>query len=405
MSKLCQARSDLNRPGGATRTVKASRSGVYGKGRERVQRILAEGFPDGAQAQPIRRGASGGDALFRQPLTPDRTGGVIRPYRVDDTDREFLVTPQAKGAEPSSQAQTPVEAEEEIPVQRKAGSSSQQGGTLSGAQESNVRSLAAGGEPLNQTTRSFFEPRMGTDLGDVRVHADARSGQLAQQLNARAFAYGQHVVFAPGEYQPESTAGRRLLAHELTHVLQQRDAEPAAQPIRREVAHWYSPWLQDFEYGSGSSFVPINVELGSARDVDSGWTRDATSSALLAGVTALSGAIISKRLGAWFLGAGLAAYSAYEGVHVEERVWGKLIDFHEWYGRYRVNVVTGNTVAVDFHGVGPTQTTLMIPYYFQERVADADGNSLYEHTRFEMNIPGVPALPPAFPEHSYGDFD
>ena len=74
------------------------------------------------------------------------------------------------------------------------------------------------GAPLDAATRDFFEPRFGRDLGDVRVHAGERDGELARGLAASAFTVGRDIVFAPGRYQPGSVAGRELLAHELAHV-------------------------------------------------------------------------------------------------------------------------------------------------------------------------------------------
>ncbi len=80
-----------------------------------------------------------------------------------------------------------------------------------------------GGQPLDQTTRAFFEPRLGYDFSHVRVHTDARAAKTAQELKARAYTIGRDIVFARAEYRPEALEGRKLLAHELTHVVQQGD--------------------------------------------------------------------------------------------------------------------------------------------------------------------------------------
>jgi hypothetical protein len=82
------------------------------------------------------------------------------------------------------------------------------------------------GQPLDDITRNYFEPRFGRDFGDVRIHADAESALTANALSARAYTVGRDVVFGAGEYAPQSSAGRRLLAHELAHVVQQ-DSQPA----------------------------------------------------------------------------------------------------------------------------------------------------------------------------------
>lgn len=78
--------------------------------------------------------------------------------------------------------------------------------------------------PLAASERSFFEPRFGRDLGDVRLHAGASAARAARSLHAHAFTVGRDVVFGAGRYAPETAAGRRLLAHELAHVVQQERA-------------------------------------------------------------------------------------------------------------------------------------------------------------------------------------
>jgi thiol-disulfide isomerase/thioredoxin len=82
--------------------------------------------------------------------------------------------------------------------------------------------------PLDADTRAFMEPRFGRDLSHVRIHDDARAGESAQAIGARAYTAGADVVLDPARYQPRSDVGQRLLAHELTHVAQQGDAAPAA---------------------------------------------------------------------------------------------------------------------------------------------------------------------------------
>jgi peptidoglycan hydrolase-like protein with peptidoglycan-binding domain len=89
-----------------------------------------------------------------------------------------------------------------------------------------LSALAGGGLPLTSGVREFFEPRFGRDLGDVRLHTDPAAGELARSLGARAFTLGRSIVFGPGEYAPGSAAGRHLIAHELTHVLQQTHRAP-----------------------------------------------------------------------------------------------------------------------------------------------------------------------------------
>jgi hypothetical protein len=81
------------------------------------------------------------------------------------------------------------------------------------------------GRPLEAATRTFMEPRFGCDFGRVRIHADARAAESARAVNALAYTVGRDVVFGSGQYAPQTGAGRRLLAHELAHVVQQGQVE------------------------------------------------------------------------------------------------------------------------------------------------------------------------------------
>ena len=87
---------------------------------------------------------------------------------------------------------------------------------------SEIQNLS-GGQPLARKDRDFFEPRFGMDLGGVRVHTGNTAERLAEGLSARAFTYRNHVVFGKGEYSPGTGEGRRLLAHELAHTIQQQN--------------------------------------------------------------------------------------------------------------------------------------------------------------------------------------
>ena len=86
--------------------------------------------------------------------------------------------------------------------------------------------LPTRGQPLDDSTRAFFEPRLGHDLGGVRVHADARSAQSARSLQASAYTMGQEIHFGEGKFRPHSQEGRNMLGHELIHAVQQRHLVP-----------------------------------------------------------------------------------------------------------------------------------------------------------------------------------
>lgn len=89
----------------------------------------------------------------------------------------------------------------------------------------NLRSLKAQGRPLSKETRAFFEPRFRADFSQVRVHTDTRANEMARMVNAKAFTHRYNIFFKTGHYQPENNVGRNLLAHELTHVVQQQTTQ------------------------------------------------------------------------------------------------------------------------------------------------------------------------------------
>jgi hypothetical protein len=116
-------------------------------------------------------------------------------------------------------------ADDETPQLKAAGSQPAAGAARGGVQAA----LTAPGQPLDAQTRAFFEPRFGEDFGAVRVRTGAAAEQSARELNAYAYTVGRDIVFAAGRFAPATDPGRRLLAHELTHVVQQARGDLALQ--------------------------------------------------------------------------------------------------------------------------------------------------------------------------------
>lgn len=81
--------------------------------------------------------------------------------------------------------------------------------------------LRSPGEPLDAGTRASFEPKFGFDFGSVRIHADIKAGESARAISALAYTVGNRLVFGAGQYSPSTPAGQWILAHELTHAVQQ----------------------------------------------------------------------------------------------------------------------------------------------------------------------------------------
>lgn len=104
-----------------------------------------------------------------------------------------------------------------------------QGGEVNADIENGIQSAKSGGNPLPSDTQTSMESVFGTSFQDVKIHHDAESNQLNKKLNSRAFTTGTNVFFKSGEYNPKSGEGKKLLAHELTHVVQQTQGKQAVQ--------------------------------------------------------------------------------------------------------------------------------------------------------------------------------
>lgn len=123
-------------------------------------------------------------------------------------------------------------------LQRLAGNSSVSSLLEDETEPSPVRDVvgSGAGAPLDHATRTLMESQLGEDFGDVRVHTGSRADESARSINAQAYTVGTDVVFRDGKYAPETDSGMHTLAHELTHVVQQKagpvDGSPAPGGIR-----------------------------------------------------------------------------------------------------------------------------------------------------------------------------
>jgi hypothetical protein len=143
--------------------------------------------------------------------------------------------PASSAAGPSQPAGTTGGAQ----LQRKADGAAPAARDGAGATPDSTEAIVARlgpGEALDPDTQVFFEKRLGRDLGHVRIHTDAAAALSAAQIQARAFTYGSHIAFAAGQYQPQTEAGKRLIAHELAHVLQQSGGSISRMLMRAPAA-------------------------------------------------------------------------------------------------------------------------------------------------------------------------
>ena len=143
------------------------------------------------------------------------------PDKKEEDDKKLQRATDKKEEEDKKLQRAPDKKEEEDkkPVQKKEAAGSSPTTSVS----SYVGSLSGGGQSLPHQTNQFFSARMGYDFSDVKVHTDKEAAESAKDINAKAYTTGNHIVFNEGQYNDGSTEGKKLLAHELVHVIQQDD--------------------------------------------------------------------------------------------------------------------------------------------------------------------------------------
>jgi hypothetical protein len=206
--------------------------------RERVAEQVMS-MPDVTTQHPVQRQATPEeDEVQTKPLSAAIIPLVQReakPQEKEDMQMKPLSTLQrAAMSEDEEEVQTKAitgtlqrqEMLEKEEVQTKSALQRSTDGSLHAGSsiESRLNHSKGGGSPLPDEVRSFMEPRFGADFSQVRVHTGSDAAQMNWDLNAQAFTHQQDVYFGAGKYDPASNAGKQLLAHELTHVVQQTGA-------------------------------------------------------------------------------------------------------------------------------------------------------------------------------------
>jgi hypothetical protein len=256
-------------------------------GNQAVQRLIKSG----ALQAKLRIGQPGdkyeqeadrvADEVMRMPEP-----GVQRQVEPEEEEEEEILQtkPLVDQITPVVQRQVEEEEEEEM---LQAKSREDATSEVTNELESQINAIKGGGRPLAESERGFFEPRFGYDFGQVRVHTDARAAETARALDARAYTMGRNIAFRAGQYAPETTIGKRLLAHELTHVIQQNVHEAAVNKCIAPIKHASStPIVQKYDErvhldltynlasAPGVGFTPAEARIIADEDqgVDAGWT-------------------------------------------------------------------------------------------------------------------------------------
>jgi len=205
--------------------------------------------------------------LFFQPKLSINQPNDVYEKEADAMAEKIMRTPVAETANaffqphplPASSVQKKcAHCEEEEKLQMKG-----EGAAVGGMTAPSVvhDAIHSGGQPLDTGTKDFMESRFGYDFSHVQIHNDAIAQQSSASINALAYTHGNHVVFAAGQYQPGSDRGKQLLAHELTHTIQQGSGNNLK--IQRKPAAKF-----DNCAGTGKSNADLKIENGRQRAID-----------------------------------------------------------------------------------------------------------------------------------------
>jgi hypothetical protein len=207
-----------------------SRISVYSEMPLKIQAKLTVSTPGDQYEQEADQVADSVMAGYTRPVGHISQGVQPKLYRAELRPEDMVDSIFPPGGEPGTESPETSPTEE---VQRSA--SGESGAVTPHFERSLQKATHDGGDALPSPTRSFMESRFGLDFSSVRVHSDARAHTLAREVDARAFTVANNIFFARSQYQPDNADGQRLLAHELTHVVQQSEGRLSRQ-IQRQTS-------------------------------------------------------------------------------------------------------------------------------------------------------------------------
>lgn len=217
-----QKKSETGRPGYHAERARQTEAVRQILGGPRLQAKLKINAPNDSYEQEADRVA---DAVMRMPAE------ALQRQPLEEEEKMLQAKPADPGANcPDLQRQVEEKEEEEFLQPKRDGDRVEVTPEL----ESGISSSRGDGRPLSEKDRTFFEPRMGLDLGNVKVYTGSQAADLTHQINARAFTLGSDIYFGAGQYSPESFEGKKLLAHELAHVIQQSTDYAKPEIVQRQ---------------------------------------------------------------------------------------------------------------------------------------------------------------------------
>ncbi|KZL51214.1 hypothetical protein A2T98_03365 [Nodularia spumigena CENA596] len=185
--------------------------------------------------QRINAPSSTGESVQREAMPEEEDELQMKPLadsiqRLEDDEEELQMKSQADSIQRLEDDEEELQMKSQVQRQEAIG-----GGEASTDLESSINSARVGGQAIADNIREPMEVAFGADFSGVKVHTDGQSDQLNRSIQARAFTTGQDVFFRQGEYNPGSRGGQELLAHELTHVVQQNGGAVQRSPLSYKV--------------------------------------------------------------------------------------------------------------------------------------------------------------------------
>jgi len=186
------------------------------------------------QRNNVNRPISNQNIFFQPKLTINQPNDIYEQEADAMTDKvmRMVTSPQKLFFPPATVQRKCDQCEEEKKLKRKE--SNDQITEAPSSTENYLNSLS-GGSSLSDRDKNFFEQGIGYDFSKVRLHTDTAADQSAKNVNALAYTSGNNIVFRTGQYQPETSEGKKLLAHELTHVVQQSGSVTRKIQTKREL--------------------------------------------------------------------------------------------------------------------------------------------------------------------------
>jgi len=232
-----QAVQRMVRSGALQAKLKIGQPGdVYEQEADRVADAVMRMPEPGVQRQ-VEPEEEEEEMLQAKPLV-DQITPLAQVQRQEEPEEEMLqAKPLAEEITPLVQRKVEPEEEEEEEKMLQAKSREYATSEVPNDLESQINAIKSGGQPLAESERAYFEPRFGVDFSQVRLHTDSQAAESARAVNAKAYTLRQDVVFGARQYSPGASSSRKLLAHELTHTLQQRNESTAKRLVGRNIGN------------------------------------------------------------------------------------------------------------------------------------------------------------------------